>query len=95
MASQIVEPQTNGSPVEPAAGVFAVRLRGPPELPEGFDRQFLGAAGVADDARNRARDAGVIGVEARLEVEVRRPGVDLLHRVGLSVHNNSTPAAAG
>ena len=30
VASQVVKPEANGSPVEPAAGVLAVRLGGSP-----------------------------------------------------------------
>src|SRR5690349_11585530 len=55
-AAEVVEAETDGGAVEPSAGMVAVGMRGPPELPEGLDGDLLGASGVADDAGDGARD---------------------------------------
>ena len=68
-AAEVVESEPKGGSVEPSAGMIAMGLGGPPELPESVDGDLLGAAGVADDPGDGARDPRVMGVEERLEVE--------------------------
>ena len=46
-----------------------VGLRGAPEANEGFDGEFFGAGGVADDSGDGACDAIEAGAEEGLDVE--------------------------
>ena len=75
--------------------MVAMSMGGPPKLPEGLDRDLLGASGVADDASDGARDPWIVRVEERLEVERGRLGVGRVHDLGVSVHDTSTPAGVG
>ena len=59
--------------MQPAGRGLALRLRGAPQLPEGVDRQLLGARRVDDDTGDGPRDSRVVREEHGVEVEGCRP----------------------
>jgi len=89
---EVVERGTNGSAVEPAAGLGTVRTRRPPVFPEDFDGKLLGAGGIANEPSDETRDAGVVEVEDGFEVEGLRGGFHDGGRLRARVHTVATPA---
>lgn len=69
LAAKFVEAEADGGAVEPGFGLRRVGARSAPEADEGFNGEFFGAGGVADDAGDDSRDAIESSAEERLDVE--------------------------
>src|SRR4051812_4137141 len=89
IAAQIVQAQSNRGAIQPAAGILAVGFGSPPEFPERFDRNVLGASGVPDDAGGHPRNSRIVRVKARVEVPRVGLGIHPVEEFGTSVHHTS------
>jgi len=69
LAAEFVEAKADGGAVEPRFGLRRVGLRGAPEADEGFDGEFFGAGGIADDSGDDACYAIEAGAEEGFNVE--------------------------
>lgn len=69
LAAEFVEGEADRGAVEPCFGLQRVGLRGAPEADEGFDGEFFGAGGVADDSGDGACYAIEAGAEEGVDVE--------------------------
>ena len=94
-AAQLVQPGADRRPVKPAARLFALRPRSPPEFPKHLDGEFLGARRVADDAGDHAGDLPIAGVKDRFEIERALGSFHGGNSVAACVHDTLTPAAPG
>src|ERR1700678_1099299 len=91
---QLVQSQPHGGPVDPSAGLFALRARAPPQLPKRLHGEFFGARVVAHHPADGARDTLVVGVKERFKIERTFASLHLFQRRAACVHTTSTPASA-
>lgn len=71
LAAEFIKAKAYGGAIEPGFGLRRVGSWGAPQADEGFDGEFFGASGIADDSSNDARDAIESSAEERLDVERR------------------------
>src|SRR5581483_1309566 len=89
LAAEFIQTGAYGGAIQPSADSLSVRLRIPPEPPEDFHGQLLGARRIADEPRDEPGGAVVISVKHRLEGGRRIGGRDLLGTFAAGVHNRS------